>query len=90
MREKIQFMLLIILGILFILIFGGLIWSVLRHSIGVLGALLVNTVSGLVAIFLLNFLGLGIPVNTITIIVAAVFGLLGVGVLAFLAIFGIL
>ncbi len=83
-------MLLIIIALLFILLFGGLILSVLRHSVGILGALLTNTILGLIAIFVLNFLGFGIPINTVTLLLSAIFGLLGVAVLAFLMVFGML
>ncbi len=81
---------LVILAILFILLFGGLIWSVLKHSLKFTWALLINAVLGLITIFLLNFLGFGIPINLITIIISAIFGLLGVTVLAVLALLGIL
>jgi len=81
-------LLLLFVAVLFVLLFGSLLWSVLRHGLSIGFALLANTVMGLVAIFLLNLLGFGIPVNTVTLIVSAIFGLLGVTVLALLALFG--
>ena len=80
--------LLVLIALVFFLLFGGLILSVLKHSLKLTWALLANTILGLIALFLLNFLGFGIPINTITLIVTALFGLLGVAVLAILALTG--
>ena len=82
--------LLLFIAVLFILLFGGLIWSAVKRGLSIGLVLLANAVMGLIAIFLLNFLGFGIPVNTITLIVSAVFGLAGVAVLALLALFGMI
>ncbi|NYZ77581.1 pro-sigmaK processing inhibitor BofA family protein [Candidatus Micrarchaeota archaeon] len=83
-------LLLILLVLLFLLLFGGILWSVLKHGLKLTWALLANTILGLVAIFFLNIIGFGIPINTVTLLVSAIFGLLGVAVLALLAIFGML
>lgn len=82
--------LLILLLLVFLLLFGGIFWSVLKHGLKLTWALLVNTVLGLAAMFFLDLLGFGIPINFVTLLVSAIFGLLGVAVLALLAIFGVL
>ena len=82
--------LLVLFAIIFFLLFGGIFWSVLKHSIKLTWALLVNIVLGLAAIIFLDILGFGIPINLVTILVAAIFGLLGVSVLALLSLFGML
>ncbi len=79
---------LIILIVLFLLLFGGILWSVLKYSLKLGWALLVNAVLGLMAIFFLDILGFGIPINNTTLLVSAVFGLPGVAVLATLSILG--
>ena len=81
---------LIFLLAVFIILFGGIIWSVLKHSLKLSFALLANTILGFIAMVFLNFLGFGIPINIVTIIVVAVFGLLGVAVIAVLSLFGML
>ncbi len=55
--------------------------------------ILVNTVLGVLALIIIDYfgasLGLKIGVNIVTVIVSAVFGLAGVGLLILLALFGI-
>ncbi len=79
---------LILIIAVFIILFGGIIWSLLKHTIKLSWALLANTILGLIAIFFLDLLGFGIPINIVTLIISAIFGLLGVAVLAILALFG--
>lgn len=78
--------LLILFIAVFLLLFGGILWSVLKHSLKIGWALLVNAVLGVLAIFFLDMLGFGIPINNITLIISALFGLFGVAVLAILSI----
>ncbi len=60
---------------------------------GLLKKLLVNTVLGLIVLFAINLLGspfgLKMPLTVLTVLVTAIFGLAGVGVLLLLALAGI-
>jgi len=71
-------------------IFIAIIYYVLKNGLKALPALVINTVLGLFSMFLLNIVGIHVPINLLTILIAAVFGLLGVAVMAILAIFGML
>jgi inhibitor of the pro-sigma K processing machinery len=55
--------------------------------------ILVNTVLGLIALFVINWLGspygVKIPINVVTVVVSALLGLAGVGALIILALLGI-
>ncbi len=66
-----------------ILIFVALVVLVL------LKRFIVNSVLGVVAIFILNAAGIGIPLNIATIFVAAVLGLVGIALLVILKLAGI-
>lgn len=77
----------IVIGIL-ILIFAALVWFVFRHMFKLTWALLANTILGFVALFLFSFFGITVPVNLLTIIIVAIFGVLGAAVLAILSILG--
>jgi|YelNatPaOPRAMG01_1025707.scaffolds.fasta_scaffold03207_7 hypothetical protein len=74
--------------LLFLFIFAVIFWSVLKQAIKLVWGVIINTVLGLLGIFFLNLLGFSIPINIVTVLVAAIFGLLGVAVLALLALFG--
>ncbi len=80
----------VFLILLFLLLFAAIFWSVFKHTIKLAWGLIINTVFGLVGIFLLNLLGFTIQINTITILIVAIFGLLGVVALAFLTLFGVM
>ena len=66
-----------------VLIFAALIVLVL------LKRFIVNSILGIVAIFILNAAGIGIPLNFATIFVAAVLGLVGIALLVILKLAGI-
>jgi len=74
----------------FLLLFGGILWSFLKHSIRFTWFIFANSILGLISIYLLNVFGFGIPLTILTLLVAAIFGLLGVAVLAILAFFGMI
>jgi len=78
--------------IIFILlaVFAGIIFYILKKGLKSGMGIILNTVLGFIAMFLLNVLGIHIPITILTLIIAAIFGLLGVAVMAFLAIFGML
>lgn len=84
--DLVQFIFLLIL----LAVFLGIVFYVLRNGLKAGVGLLINTIFGFIAIFLLNFLGIHIPINTITLLVCAIFGLLGVAMLSALTLFGMI
>lgn len=81
---------LVFIAVFFLLVFLLITWAVFTRALKFVWGLLANTILGLIAIFFLNMLGFVIPINLITILVSALFGLLGVAVLALLALFGMI
>ena len=79
----------IVIGIL-ILIFAALVWFVFRNAFKLTWAIIANTILGFVALFLFSFFGITVPINLLTIIVVAIFGVLGAAALAIFSILGIL
>jgi len=80
---------LIVIGIL-VLIFAALAWFVFKNAFKLTWALLANTILGFIALFLFSFFGIHVPINLLTIIVVAIFGVLGAAMLAILSILGML
>ena len=78
--------------IIFILlvVFAGIVFYIIKKGLKSGMGIILNTVLGFIAMFLLNLIGIHIPITILTLIIAAIFGLLGVAVMAFLAIFGML
>ena len=70
----------VVIGLLLIVIAIAVLWK-LRHFV-------VNSLLGLVALFLLQLVGVSVPVNLVTIIVAGVLGLIGVGLMVLLTVLG--
>jgi SigmaK-factor processing regulatory protein BofA len=58
-------------------------------AVGLLGALIINTVVGFILLYIANLIGIKIPINVLTILLVVVFGLLGLAILALLALVGI-
>lgn len=56
-------------------------------GMGLVIAVIINSFIALLALYLLNFIGLHIPINIITILVVVVLGLFGLALLALLAFF---
>jgi hypothetical protein len=83
-------MLLLGLAFLFFLLCFGLFWLFMRKALSLLKTLIVNSVVGLVCVFLLGIIGIHVPINLATLAVIAVFGLAGLGALLVLMFFGIL
>ena len=79
----------IVIGIL-ILIFAALAWFVFSRAFKLTWAIIVNTILGFVALFLFSFFGITVPINLLTIIVVAIFGVLGAAALAIFSILGML
>ena len=71
----------IIVGLLFLVIAIVVLWK-LRHFI-------VNSLLGVIALFLLQLIGINIPINLVTMIIAAVLGLVGVGLMVLLHVLGV-
>jgi len=76
--------------VIIIAVFLAIVYHFLKSGVKALPALIANTFLGFVAMFLLNFIGIHIPINILTLIIAAIFGMLGVAVLTVLSIFGML
>lgn len=81
---------LLVLGFLFLLLAFGLFWLFMRKALSLLKTLVVNSIVGLVCVFLLGLIGIHVPINIVTLAVIALFGLAGLGVLLVLMFFGIL
>ncbi len=67
-------------GLLLIVLAVLVVWK-LRHFV-------VNSLLGIVALFLLKLVGIDIPVNLTTIIISGVLGLVGVGLMVILTSLG--
>ena len=78
------------IAVIIIVIFLAIVYHFLKGGVKALPALIANTFLGFVAMFLLNFIGIHIPITMITLIIAAIFGMLGVAVMTALSIFGML
>ncbi|MFH0713613.1 MAG: pro-sigmaK processing inhibitor BofA family protein [Candidatus Micrarchaeota archaeon] len=70
----------IIVGLLLVLVAILVLWKMRKF--------IVNSILGVIALFLLQFAGITIPINIITIIVAGVLGLIGVGIMVLLIVLG--
>ncbi len=81
-------MFLFMAGLAFFFLFI-LILVALRKALKLVFRLIINSVLGLGAIFLLSMVGLDVPINFMTLAVVALFGLGGVGVLLVLMFFGV-
>ena len=77
-----------VVGLLLLVLFAGLAFAVFKKIIKGMWGLAANTILGVLAILVLNFLGAGIPLNIVTIGISAIFGLLGVGLLLFFKLLG--
>ncbi len=76
----------ILIAIIVITIFIMLI----KSSIKLIKKLVLNTILGLLLIFILNIFGAGIPINWITLLITILFGLPGAGTLGILALLGVI
>jgi pro-sigmaK processing inhibitor BofA len=82
------------IGVLVLLGIGIVIIGV--FLVGILKKILVNSVVGLIALYVINFLGgalkmdaLNIPINLVSVLITALLGLAGVGLLIILKLLGI-
>ena len=66
----------------------ALLWGAFKKLLQWALTLIINSAIGLIMLYTLNFLGLGVPITPITIGIIAVFGLPAVAILAMLAFFG--
>ncbi len=81
--------LVLLFGGLVLLLFFVLILFALKKALKLAFRLIINSVLGLAAIFLLSFVGINIPITLPTIIIVALFGLAGLGTILILMFFGI-
>jgi pro-sigmaK processing inhibitor BofA len=58
-------------------------------SLGLLGSLILNSIVGFILLFLVNMIGIRIPINIFTILLVAILGLLGLVLLALLELLGV-
>jgi len=82
--------LLLIFAALALFIALALFWGVFKKLFEWAISLFINSVLGLILLYGLNLFGLGIPINWVTLLVCAIFGLPAVAILAILAFFGII
>lgn len=79
-----------ILEILIAIIVISILVILFKSSMNLIIKLLSNTIMGFILIFIFNIFGLGIPINWITLLITAIFGLAGAGTLGILALFGVI
>ena len=79
--------LLLAFAALALLIALALFFGAFKKIIEWMISVIINSVLGLVLLYALNLLGLGIPLNWVTVLVIAIFGLPAVAILAILAFF---
>ncbi|MDD5317175.1 MAG: hypothetical protein PHF51_00400 [Candidatus ainarchaeum sp.] len=63
------------------ILFLAILFSVVRHAFRFIGAILANSIVGLVALIVLGFVGVKIPLTTPVIVSIALFGLGALGTL---------
>ncbi len=69
-----------VVGLVLVLLAVVILWKLKQF--------IVNSALGIIALFLLQFIGITIPINAVTIIVSAVLGLVGVGLMVLLTALG--
>ena len=70
----------IVIGLFLVIIAIVVLWKLKQF--------IINSALGVIALFLLQFVGISIPINPITVIISAVLGLAGVGLMVLLAVLG--
>ncbi len=70
----------IVIGLVLVVLAIVILWKLKQF--------IINSVLGVIALFLLQFVGINIPINLVTIIIAAVLGLIGVGLMVLLTVLG--
>ncbi len=80
---KIALLVVAILALALLFGIGGLALP----AAGLLGALLLNSLIGLLILYVLNAVGVHIPINIVTLLVVLIFGLGGIVLLCLLAFF---
>jgi pro-sigmaK processing inhibitor BofA len=79
-----------LLGILMIaFVFLFLLGGIVLPGMGLLGSIVINSIVGVMLLFLANIIGIKIPINPLTLLIVLIFGLAGLALLALLALFGI-
>jgi SigmaK-factor processing regulatory protein BofA len=64
-------------------------WSVLRWGIRIIWYLLVNAILGIIILAVANLIGIGVPIDWITVAISAIAGIPGALVVIFLYLIGV-
>jgi hypothetical protein len=67
-----------------------IIWSIIRWGIRIIWYLLVNAILGIIILAAANLLGIGVPINWITVLISAIAGIPGALVVIALYLLGII
>ncbi|MFH1448766.1 MAG: hypothetical protein ABIG39_07945 [Candidatus Micrarchaeota archaeon] len=81
--------LLLMTGLVFLMFFGLIIFA-LKKTLKLAFRIIINSILGLAAIFFLSFIGVNVPIILPVILVVAIFGLAGLGMILIFMFFGIL
>jgi len=71
-----------------VLVAVGLAWAVIKRLLEFATSLIINSLTAIVLLFLLSFLGITVPLNAVTMILIVVFGLPALAVLILLKMIG--
>ena len=82
---KIHLLGIIMIAFVFLFLLGGIILP----GMGLLGSIVINSIVGLMLLYLANLIGIRIPINLLTLLLVMIFGLAGLALLALLALFGL-
>lgn len=86
--EAITGILLLMAGLIFFMLFVLVVFA-LGKALKLLFRLVINSVLGLAAIFLLGFVGIKVPITLATLLVVALFGFAGLGAMLILMFLGV-
>ena len=64
-------------------------WSVLRWGIRIIRYLVVNAILGIIILAVANLIGIGVPIDWITVLISAIAGIPGALVVIFLYLIGV-
>ena len=73
------------IAFVFLFLMGGIILP----GMGLFGSIVINSIVGVIVLFLVNLIGIRIPINLLTLLLVMIFGLAGLALLALLALIGL-
>lgn len=82
--------LLLILGLLLLAVALVLFFKIAKKALSFIARIIINSVAGLVLIFLLRFVGIMVPLTLPVLVVVALFGVVGLAVILILMFFGVM